>query len=247
VPDVERRLQARTPLRELIDEAFGYPPVAAPGTRFEYSDYGMAIAARMAEVVSRQPFNQLVHERVIERGHLYETYMPRPQEIWSRIAHVRDVPAAGTHGAMYNSEYGRRLNHPAFGVFASARDLLRFGMLFWERSNKRILSRVTVRAMTRDQLGGGLPGRLVAHELAHPQPWGLGFMIRGSNLELGFGELASPSAFGHPGASGCLLLIDPENELSLAYLSNRHAASGFERFLHRNATVANAVLASLTN
>lgn len=245
-PEVAQRLVTRTPLRALIDEAYEHPLVAQPGTRFVYSDYGIAVAARMAEETSGQPLSDLVRAGVIEAGALEETFMPPPEHLYGRIAHIRGVPADGTSGAMYNSDYGRQLTHPAFGTFASVRDLLRFGMFFWERSGTSLLSRASTRSMTRDQLRGGLPGWLVSHELHRPQPWGLGFMVRGSNHELGFGELASPSAFGHPGASGCLLLIDPELGLAMAFVSNRHAAAGFERFLFRNAAVTNTVLAGLT-
>ena len=246
-PDMERLLARETPLVDMLREAFSYSLMAPPGTRFEYSDYGIALAGRVAEVVSGQSLSQLVQERVIEPAGLRATYFPPPRDVYDRLAHIRDAPAAGSPGEMYNSDYSRQLAHPSFGVVASLRDLLRFGMLFHPEASHRILSSATVRAMTRDQLDGGLTGGLVGVDLHRPQPWGLGFMVRGQSMQLGFGELASDSAFGHPGATGCVLLIDPEHDIALAFVSNRHAAAGFERFLFREAAITNSVVSALSS
>jgi serine-type D-Ala-D-Ala carboxypeptidase len=245
-PEMERLLAEQTPLPEILKEAFSFSLLAAPGCRFEYSDYGIALAGRIAELVSGQSLPDLLRERVLEPAKLTETYFPPPREVYERLARVRDVPAAGSDGEMYNSDYSCQLAHPSFGVVASVRDLLKFGLLFHPSVDHRILSGATVRSMTRDQLNGGLTGGLVGVEVNQPQPWGLGFMVRGQSLQLGFGELASPAAFGHPGATGCVLMVDPEQDIALAFVSNRHAASGFERFLFREAAITNSVLASLT-
>jgi serine-type D-Ala-D-Ala carboxypeptidase len=245
-PEMEQLLADQTPLGEMIDEAFNFSPLANPGTRLEYSDYGIALAGRVAELVSRVSLSDLVRQRVIDPAGLSDTFFPPSDSEYERIARVRDVPATGTPGEMYNSGYCRQLAHPSFGVVASARDLLNFGLLFHPRAQHQVLSRATTQSMTRDQLNGGLTGRLVGLELHDPQPWGLGFMVKGESFQLGFGELASSSAFGHPGATGCVLLIDPVHDVSLSFVSNRHASSGFERFLFREASVTNAVLAALT-
>ncbi len=245
-PEMEYLLANRVPLPQIIDEAFTFTVTGKPGTRFEYSDYGIALAARAAEVVTGQSFPDLVQERVISPASLHDTHFPPNPSVYDRIATIRDVPATGTAGEMYNSDYCRSLEHPSFGVYASVQDLLQFGLLFHPVRRRSILSRATVASMTRDQLGGGRTGGLVDVELTDPQPWGLGFMVRGSTLQLGFGELATEQAFGHPGASGCVLLVDPLLDVSIAFASNRHAVSGFDRFLYREAAVTNALLAAMT-
>ncbi|HUZ01418.1 MAG TPA: serine hydrolase domain-containing protein [Thermomicrobiaceae bacterium] len=245
-PEMEAVLRRHTALEQIVDEAYTYPLAFAPGTRFSYSDYGIAIAGRMASVASGVPFPKLVRRLVLEPGDLRDTFMPPPVAEYSRLAHVVGPLAEGTDAAMYNSPYALELAHPAFGTVASARDLLRFGLLFAPAGERRILSEATVRTMTTDQTGGGVVGTVVGLDAEVIRPWGLGFIIRGHGPQLGPGELTSPGAFGHAGASGCTLVVDPAQDVALAYVSNQHARTDPERWRLRLDAVANAAVAGLT-
>jgi CubicO group peptidase (beta-lactamase class C family) len=88
---------------------------------------------------------------------------------------------------------------------------------------------------------------LLGEEMPVPQPWGMGFGIRGGSDPLGFyGDLTPPGAFGHAGASGCVLVINPADGITIAYVSNRHLRAGLERFSYRLSSVINGVTAALT-
>ncbi len=245
-PTMEEILRRQTPLEEIVDEASVHPLQFAPGTRFGYSDFGIALAARLATTVTRQPFPALVRALVLDPGDLRETFMPPAPADYPRVANVVGSLAYGTDSAMYNSPYALALAHPAFGTVASVRDLLRFGLLFAPSGERRILSEATIRAMTTDQTGGAVQGSLVGLTPETRQPWGLGFAVRGSSGAAGLGDLTSPSAFGHPGASGCTLVVDPEYDLTIAFVSNRHLRTGPERWLFRLDAVVNGVVAALT-
>ncbi|HEX5501463.1 MAG TPA: serine hydrolase domain-containing protein [Thermomicrobiales bacterium] len=245
-PEMERRLLARTPLDALVDEAYTYPLQFPPGARFSYSDYGYALAGRMAAVAAGRPFPALVHALVLDPADLRETFMPPPPEEQARLAHVVGTLAYGTDGAMYNSPYALALAHPAFGAVAGVADLLRFGLLFDPRGRRRIVAEATVRAMTTDQTGGHADGGIVAGEPAAPQPWGLGFSVHGPGGRAGYGDLAPPGSFGHGGATGCVLLVAPADGIALAYVSNRHVLADPARFAFRLSAVVNGVLAALT-
>jgi CubicO group peptidase (beta-lactamase class C family) len=152
--------------------------------------------------------------------------------------------AEGTESDMYNSEYALNLAHPAFGTVATVSDLLRFGILFMPGSTRRIHSEATVRAMIRDQTGGHAPGSLPGSDDTVPIPWGFGFHIKGQTG--GHGDLLSPETFGHGGASGCVLQVDPVNEVAVAYVSNKHARTGRPAFTRRQVSIVNTTLAALT-
>jgi CubicO group peptidase (beta-lactamase class C family) len=237
-------LAAQTPLSAILDDAYKQPLLFEPGTRYTYSDLGYALAARMAEASTARPFPELVRILVLDPACLAETYLP-PAPGDERLAQVEGSLAYGTQGAMYNSPYALALAHPAFGVVASAHDLQRFGLLFAPGGSRHLLSEATIRAMTRDQLGGLLlegPHRI--YPLA-PEPYGLGFAVSGCFLGVG-DDLASPVSFGHDGASGCILLIDPVADLTIAFVSNRHVLTGRERFGFRLTSIVNGVVAALT-
>lgn len=244
-PVMEQRLQDQTPYEELIDEAYLYPLMFEPGTRLSYSDYGLAIAGRVAERVTGVDFNDLVTELVAKPAGLEHTYMRPPQDVRDRLAHVVGPLAYGTEGSMYNSDYALQLAHPAFGTVTSAGDLLRFGMLFATESPSRIHSRATVRTMTTDQTGGNVPGGIPGFTtLNRPTPWGIAFML--ANPGSAAPELLSAGSYGHGGASGCTLWIDPLENVSIAYVSNKHAGTGRLPFTRRWHAVVNGVLAGLT-
>lgn len=244
-PQMEARLLKQTSIDKIIDEAYEHPLKFRPGTGFEYSDFGIALAGRMASIVTGQPFPDLVRTLVIEPAGLTNTFMPPPESDYSRIAHVNGTLAYGTDGAMYNTPYGLQLAHPAFGTVASVTDLLRFGLLFAPGAKNPIVSPGTAAAMTIDQTGGMARGRLAGIELPLPQPWGLGFELNFTAGGFGLAEIGSPATFGHVGASGCSLAIDPVNEIGLAFVSNSHANIDLDRWFFRLSAVSNAVFAAL--
>ena len=94
----------------------------------------------------------------------------------------------------------------------------------------RLLSPVTVAAMTRDQNEG-----LKA-------PWGLGWGLATSPVWAYFGDLASPRTFGHTGASGTVAWADPERRLLCVILTTRPASEDGGRLLRM---VSNAVTAAV--
>lgn len=243
-PQMEERLKAHTPLSQLIDEACNTPLLFTPGTAFRYADYNYLLAGHVAEVVTGTPYPELVHSLVLEPAGLTETFLPPNHEDEQRLAQVRGVLAEGTDGAMYNSPYARELAHPAFGVFAGVRDLARFGSLF-APSRPPFLSSACVRAMTSDQTGG-VPG-------THPSmkgyaadvhiPWAIGFALQTERTPSLYSDLASFRTFGHGGASGCELVIDPTVDLVVAVVSNTHLLTGRERWYMRMQSIINSVFA----
>lgn len=240
-PEMEQVLLRRTPVAGILDEAFEHPLLFTPGTAFSYSDFGIGLAGRAAALATGKPFPELVRELVLKPGGLEDTFMPPPAEEYGRVARVAGVLGEGTDAAMYNSPYALQLAHPAFGTVASVRDLLRFGLLFAQKGERRILSGATVAAMTTDQTADV---RDAVTGLR--RPWGLGFSLKGTASQFGMGDITSPPAFGHPGASGVTLVVDPVYDVALAYASNTHGLVDWERWNSRLTTVVNGVLAALT-
>lgn len=243
-PEMEQRLLNQTPMEDLIAEAYTYPLQFEPGTRHAYSDYNYLLAGHAASVAADKPFADLVREHVLEPGGLADTWMLPSDAVAPRLARVVGPLAEGTDGDMYNSPYGLGLAHPAFGACATVSDLMRFGLLFAPGSERRILSDATVRTMTTDQTGGSTPGSFPGTGGERTMPWGIGFDVKG---ERGIGgDITSNRTFGHGGATGCILRIDPEDDIVIAYVSNTHARTGRVPFTRRQVSVVNSVTAALT-
>jgi CubicO group peptidase (beta-lactamase class C family) len=243
-PAMGDRLAAHASTDALIDEAYAAPLLFAPGTRFQYSDYAYGLAGRVAAAVSRTPFPAVVQSLVLEPMGLADTFM-RPEDGGSgRIAVVRGVFNDGTDGAMYNSAYGRSLAHPAFSAVSSLGDAVLF-LRHFAPGGPRFFAESTVRAMTSLQTAGA-PGEHPLLDGFPPNariPWGFGFALQTEEAPAVFSELASFSTFGHPGASGCQILVDPAEELIVAVLTNTHVLTGRDTWLRRQQEIVNACFA----
>ena len=241
-PEMPALLARQASLAEIVDGAYESELAFAPGTDQLYSDFGYGLAGRIAAVAMQDEFHDLVRELVLEPAGLTDTFFPPPTSQHARIANITGAMNEGMPGAMYNSAYARGLAHPAFGAVATLRDLLAFGTLFTPHAERRLLSNAGLRTMTSDQTCGDEPGERVYPPAGIIHPWGIGFMLKG---RAGVMELVSPSSFGHGGATGCVLWIDPVQDVVLAFVSNRHYGADPERFMPRLHRVTNAVTASL--
>jgi CubicO group peptidase (beta-lactamase class C family) len=245
-PEMEARLIAQVSLEDLVREAMCAPLKFKPGSSLAYADYNTLVAGRMAEVATGKSLPNLVWDLVLEPMKLRDTFFPTPAEQDARVATVRGVMADGTPGAMYNSRHARGLAHPAFAVTCTARDLLRFASHFAPHG-PRVHSGATVRAMTQNQTGvvTGIHPSMKGYDETAPMPWGLGWALQTKWTPALLCELASFETFGHGGASGCELLIDPTQNVTLAVLTNTHLLTGREAWYRRLQSTLNVAFATL--
>ena len=243
-PEMAARLAAHMTVDELIDEGYAAPLLFAPGTGFQYSDYAYGLAGRVAETVAGAPYREVVRSFVLEPMGLADTFMLPADGGVERIAFVRGVFNDGTDGAMYNSAYGRSLAHPAFSAVSTLADVVRF-LRHFAPGGPRVLAEATVRAMTSLQTASA-PGEhplLDGFPNGARTPWGFGFALQTEEAPAVFSELASFSTFGHPGASGCQILVDPVADLLVVLLTNTHILTGRDTWLRRQQEIVNACFA----
>lgn len=111
----------------------------------------------------------------------------------------------------------RLAGSPAHGAVGSVDDLLTIAA---EWLNPTLLSRATLRAATSVQfpdLAGVLPG----YGRQDPNPWGLGFELKGSKDPHWTGATNSPATFGHFGRAGTFVWVDPTIGVGCVALADR--------------------------
>lgn len=108
-------------------------------------------------------------------------------------------------------------NSPAHGMSASVNHLLRFGQ---ELLSPTLIAVPTLAEAT-SPVFAGLRGVLPGFGIADPNPWGLGFEIRGNKDPHWTSPAHSPATFGHFGGSGSFLWIDPVRRLTGASIADR--------------------------
>ena len=213
-----------------------------PGTRFEYHPTSsMWVIAEIIERVSGSDFRDFVRERVSTPLGLPDLHVGLPADQNERvvdICHCGDALTAADYEAMgmpvppetevtedailnFNRPEARAVGVPGGGGVTNAKTLALFyqALLVGGLGGNEVWNPATL-AMARTVRSGQLKDPMF-RKLANR---GVGIIIAGDDDRSfrGFGKTNSPAAFGHNGAGGQLAWVDPETDLSLAYLKNGH-------------------------
>ncbi|HYZ97604.1 MAG TPA: serine hydrolase domain-containing protein [Acidimicrobiales bacterium] len=106
---------------------------------------------------------------------------------------------------------------PADGAWSTVEDLARVAL---ELLRPTLVTRSTLAEATSEQfpgLAGVVPG-LGSYD---PNPWGLGFELKGAKSPHWTAPEGSPRTFGHFGGSGTFLWVDPDARLACVVLTDR--------------------------
>lgn len=106
---------------------------------------------------------------------------------------------------------------PAHGVESTVADLLRFARELLAPTLVTADTLATATSVHFPELSGVVPG----FGKFDPNPWGLAFEIRGDKKPHWTGASHSPQTFGHFGATGTFLWVDPVAQLGCAVLTGR--------------------------
>jgi CubicO group peptidase (beta-lactamase class C family) len=236
-------------------------PESAPGTRVHYSVIvGHAILAELVRRVDggRRPFRQIVQEDLFEPLGMKHTSMGRRADLAGRVA---PVVARDRRSGVFEPElvelFGAVIDEkaevPAGGYVSTARDLHRFAEMLrngGELEGARILSPLTVERVRKNRTGdepNGLWDYTIAMRGWDPFPanLGLGFFVRGTGIHpTPFGTLASPETFGGIGAGSTTFWVDPEREITFAFLSAGLLEDSYS--IDRHQCLADMVFSALT-
>ena len=200
--------------------------VFAPGSRFEYCSLSFDVLAELITRIAGEPCPAYLRRRILEPLRMTSTTFDPFDGLVARMA---PVLSSGVPGAIApetpREQRLAELHHlasmalPGGGLWSSAADLVRLGRAMLrggELDGARVLPPAYVALMTREQTVGGLrvaddPVRAGHHALGWAKP----------DPRTG---PASPAAFGHSGATGTRLWIDPLHDLVVVYLTG---AQGF--------------------
>lgn len=227
--NVELR-RAHAPLSEFVKRAYTTPLLFPPGTGFRYQSMGVLLAATIVERITGMPLRDFEKKEIFEPLGMTHSSLGLGK---MRISDTVQVDDNGETSWNANSEYWRNMGVPWGGMHTDTADLavlLQTILNGGSYAGKRILSPASARTMISDQ------------NTRQHAPWGVGFALGRSTVWNEFGDLVSPSAFGHAGASGTVEWADPETGLICVVLTNRPLAVDGGHFLR---LVSNAVAAAV--
>ena len=230
--NVELR-RRHAPLADFVRGIYALNLDFPPGSHVQYQSTGLAVLAALVERLAGQSLPDFLRQEFFDPLRMHDTGLGSHGLDETRIAHVRVPPEQVDADWGWNQPYWRGLGAPWGGLFTTVSDYFRFMQLFvncGEFDRASILSPATVREMTRDQITDLVP--LSPEERRRQvwgRVWGLGWAMAGRRAPDGgptnFGDLLSPAAFGHSGATGTVVWADPARDLICVLFTTEPAAT----------------------
>lgn len=188
-----------------------------PGTAYAYCSDSYYLLSEIVTRVSGRAYRDFLEARIFEPLGMTATTFDPADEGPSAL---RLEGSVGPPGLPYDVLLGGfvSLQMPGGGLWSTPDDIARFGramLLGGTVDGARVLGRPFVDLMTRHHTEGILEigtGRRPTYALGWSRPG------------LGRGSPASPAAFGHSGATGSILIVDPSWDLVVVYLRNEWSA-----------------------
>ena len=222
-------------LEAVVERAASLPLLAQPGAEWNYS-IATDVLGHLVAVISKQPFEQFLRERIIEPLGLADTDFHVPPE---KIGRFAANYARGENGKLEliddprESRYGapRRLCSGGGGLVSTAADYMRFCEFMLnkgELDGVRLLGRKTVELMTMNHLPGDMAAMGQPRFSESPYTgigFGLGFsvMLDPTRAQI----LGSPGEYAWGGAASTAFWIDPAEEMAVILLTQLMPSSTY--------------------
>jgi CubicO group peptidase (beta-lactamase class C family) len=193
-----------TPLKALALASVTGPLQWEPGSKYQYGNQGMNVAARIVEIVSGMPYEQFLQTRFFDPLGMTET------TFWPSEAQIARL--CGTYGPNKQktgyakgdvtyltkpfSDHLHRYPEAAGGLFSTTHDILRYGLLLandGELEGKRYLSHAAMDELRKEQTGT-------------------------TKVNYSFGYHLRNGLFGHDGAYGTDLSVDPTSGMVALFM-----------------------------
>ncbi|WP_416897638.1 MAG: serine hydrolase domain-containing protein [Minwuia sp.] len=190
---------------ELVEKIAALPLEHQPGTVWEYS-FSTDVLGRLIEVVSGQPLDLFLWERVFAPLGMTDTGFVIPEPQADRIAEP--------HGSLPDYTVDRPFKSGGGGLASTMEDYHRFTRMIrngGELDGVRLLRPETVALMRRDHVFSAGLGKGKYYVPGPGHGFGLGFAVK---TEDAFGALAGPPGTIYWGGyAGTTFWIDPVNDL----------------------------------
>ena len=192
-----------------------------PGSKWQYSNLGIAILGRIIEVRSAMAFEKFLETRIFTPLGMKDSHIFLPAEKHSRLAAIYRKTATGMEkagGTMLGGDSmqfrkGAVYSAPEWGLYSTAADLAAFYQMLLNGgvvNGKRIISKAAINLMTSKQTGDLRSGHM---------PF-TAFGLTWEVIDDPRGELAylSTGTFGHGGAFGTHGWVDRKKDIVGVYL-----------------------------
>ena len=214
-------------LSAFIKAIYGITPDFAPGRGVQYQSTGFAILGEILHKITGQTAPVFLNDEFFIPLGMHDTALGAPDS-WFAGPHPRieriaglSLPADQVTETTWNwhSRYWRQLGAPWGGLLTTPADMSKYAQMWLHKGEvdgRRYLSRATVEAATRNHLE---QMKDVPADDRRCRPWGLGWRLNWGAHSANFGDFLSPTAYGHWGATGTALWIDPVRDACCVFFT----------------------------
>jgi len=223
-----------------LDSLVGYiaqlEKLYPPGEDFFYSCLDFITLSLIVKKVSGKTLAEFAHENIFSRLNMQHTFYTPPAEFYPRCVPTEVIDGLPLIGIVHDP-LARLLGGVSgnAGLFSTADDLAVFAQMMLnqgEFKGVRIMSPLAVERMSEIYRVVDFAGR------------GLGWDLD-SSFSANQGNLFGPRTFGHTGYTGTSLIIDPETETFVIFLTNRVHPYDEGEIVSIRSRVANVVAGSI--
>ena len=225
LPDNLELRQQLAPLSEFVGRILDLELDFAPGTNIQYQSCGIAILGEIVERLESISLPQFLRREIFAPLGMVDTGLGAEGLPADRIAQVNVGPDMQGTAWSWNEPYWWHFGAPWGGMFSTVGDMFRYCQTFLNGGrfgDQQIFSPATVAAMIRDQT---TPMTTLSPAVAYGHAWGLGWRLQPANGWSYFGDLISPGAFGHGGATGTVVWADPARQMVCILFTTEPAAN----------------------
>lgn len=202
-----------------------------PGSKWSYSNAGIATLGRIIEVASGMPYEKFLDTRIFQPLGMKDSHFFLPEGKKDRLAIVYRLTPTGLEradatilgGLSVDARPGSKYAAPEFGMYSTAEDLARFYQALLS-GDRRILSKASVRLMTSKQTGDLRAGHMP--DTAFGLTWEVIDDPRGEV------HLLSKGTYGHGGAFSTHGWVDPARKAVGVFLTQLTGAPAEAKYAY---------------
>ena len=231
LPDMllnNNELRARhASLAEFVSETARVTPEFPAGTSCRYSSMGLAVLADVIEKITQTPLPELLQRDLFGPLRMQDSWLGIPSGKFEELQPTLvpcELPIWQQQATdwNWNSRYWRSLGAPWGGMTSTSNDLGRLAVCMLNQGtspdHQTIIHPLVISSSTQNQtchMSG-----LVESDRLH-RPWGLGWRFNWPDHATCFSDFVSSEAYGHWGATGTLMWIDPKTQIWCVILTNQ--------------------------
>ena len=205
-----------------LHERYAAPLSFPPGSQNSYGIHCISLLGEVVRRVSNESLHDFARARIFEPLGMADSSLVLEPHMPDRVVERGPDLPFGNDEFLRNLDASLDVPSATGGMLSTAWDLAVFAQTFLNGgtyAGHRLLSPVTVREMTRNQVPGisceGWGGRTVAEA-----SWGLGWMIQGEERwPFWTGSLQPIGTVYHQGIGACMLWFDPASEVIGVFLT----------------------------